>query len=200
MPRDFTRKTGVRKVHPRILILCEDSTSSLTYLEEASQRYRSNAIVKISHPGKTHPIGIVDDAIKEKNNFDEIYCVLDRDEHDRWEESLQKAKDNNIEIIPSYPCYEYWLLLHFKYSRKSFNRQGNKSPGDALSADLKKIDFFKDYKKGSSKGLFFRLEEFLENAKSNAERCLKDVERDPVSVNPSTHIHKLIKKFIEVGA
>lgn len=199
MARDFTRKTGVKKVHPRVLVLCEDSTSSLNYLEEASQRYRSNAIVKIVHPGKTHPSGIIDDAIKQKKNYDAIYCVLDRDEHDRWDESLQKAKENNIEIIPSYPCYEYWLLLHFKYSRRAFNRQGKKSPGDVLNEELKKFDFFKDYKKGNSKGLFLKLEEFLERAKNNADRCLKDVEKDPVSVNPSTHIHKLIAKFIEVG-
>jgi len=172
----------------------------LNYLEEASQKFRANAAVKISHPGKTNPLGIVEFAVKEKSNYEYIYCVLDRDEHEKWEESHTLANIHGIKIISSYPCYEFWLMLHFKYSRKSYMRQGDKSPADALSADLKKIDEFKEYKKGESKGLFYKLEDKLATATKHANRCLKEIAKDPEALNPSTTIHHLLNDFEKIGS
>ena len=199
MARNFKREKSTKKPHPRILVICEDSKSSLNYLEEASQRYRSNATIRVIHTGKTNPYGIVEHAIKEKNNYEKIYCVIDRDEHDRWDESHVLAEKNNIEIIASYPCYEYWLFLHYRYSRKSYSREGNKSPADCMCDDLRNIPELSEYKKGQNKGLFYKLENNLATAKNRANRGLREVARDPLSANPSTRIHHLLDEFEAIG-
>lgn len=200
MARNFKREKNTKNPQPRILVICEDSKSSLNYLEEASQRYRSNATIRVIHMGKTNPYGIVEYAVKEKNNYEKIYCVIDRDEHDRWDDAQILAQQNYIEIIASYPCYEYWLFLHHRYSRKSYSREGNKSPADCMCSDLRNIPDFTEYKKGQNKGLFFKLENQLATAKRNAIRGLREVENDPTSSNPSTRIHLLLEAFEAIGS
>lgn len=67
MPRSalsFKRGKPRFKPQPQILIICEDSRSAKTYLEEAAIYFRASAKVEITHCGYTDPKGIVQYAIR----------------------------------------------------------------------------------------------------------------------------------------
>ena len=43
-----------------------------------------------------------------------MWCVFDVDDHPRVADARQMAADNGIELAISNPCFELWLLLHFR--------------------------------------------------------------------------------------
>lgn len=44
--------------------------------------------------------------------FDEIWCVSDRDEHQKLRQAIEDARQAGIEMVVSNPCFELWLVLH----------------------------------------------------------------------------------------
>lgn len=198
----FDRGPARYKQQPRVLVLCEDTKSSLNYLQDASKYFRSHAIVKIINCGKNDPLSIVKEAIKNKKNYDNVYCVIDRDKHPEFNDALglvtlQRNKGNDIELIASYPCYEYWLVLHFTYTRKPHSATDTHSSCDLQIKDLCQKNGMHDYKK-SDKGLFDLLIDRLPIAMSNAEKSMQDAIKSH-EYNPSTRIHELIQKFVSLG-
>jgi hypothetical protein len=67
------------------------------------------------------------DAMSDEDKYDEVWCVFDRDEHPRIPEAMQQARDNNLRVAFSNPCFELWILLHFKDQRKHLSRQEAKA-------------------------------------------------------------------------
>lgn len=45
-------------------------------------------------------------------DFDEIWCVVDVDDHPNLNSAIAEARDAGIEIAVSNPCFELWLVLH----------------------------------------------------------------------------------------
>jgi hypothetical protein len=119
----FSRPGRRFKPGPTVLVICEDSKSSKNYLQDVSIHFRAHVKVLVSHIGKTDPKGIVNEAARKVNSYDRVFCVIDRDEHKSFDEAMQTAAVTNVHAIASYPCFEYWLLLHFVYSRKPYRRQ-----------------------------------------------------------------------------
>jgi hypothetical protein len=121
----FSRSKSRFKAQPKVLVLCEDSKSGKRYLEDACLHFRVKVLVEITHCGKTDPLNIVKEAISHQGKFDHIFCAIDRDNHQNFDEALNLiGASKKIEIIVSYPCFEFWLLLHFVgYNRKPYRRQ-----------------------------------------------------------------------------
>ncbi len=195
------RRRGARfKPQPRVLVLCEDSKSALRYLQDAARHFRSHAVVKVAHCGRTDPIGIVEEAISSVHNFEVTYCVIDRDSHESFDQALLRARgfDGSIKVVPSYPCYEFWLLLHFRFTRAPIAAVGAQSSGARMVAVLRSEEGMDDYEKGSTKSIFDHLLDLLPVAKDNAARVLVAalVEQE---MNPSTELHALIEVFERLG-
>jgi hypothetical protein len=197
---DFARRGAIFKEQPRVLVLCEDSKSSVSYLEDAARHFRSYAIVRIAHCGRTDPLGIVQEAVRQIKNFERVYCVVDRDSHVSFDAALRLAQQypEKINFIPSYPAYEFWLLLHHKFSRKPYSPHGGRSAAENLLGDLCSIPAMVAYKKGVTQGLFYSLLGALEVAKANARkvRAAAEVEQDP---NPSSDIDLLLAALSDLG-
>lgn len=191
--KSFKRKEPRFQPIPTVLILCEDLKSGKRYLEDAALHFRSNAKVEIAHCGVTHPLGIVEKAVERQSKFDKVYCAVDRDTHESFDQALLLAtRHEKIQVIASYPCFEVWLLLHFGYTRRPFTRSGNRSAGDCVSAELKKKPGMDAYEKGANVRYFNQLlGEPLTTARAQSPRVLADAiaNREP---NPSTEIHLLI--------
>lgn len=45
--------------------------------------------------------------------YDEVWCVVDRDDHNSLGAALEHARRAGISLVLSVPCFDYWLLLHF---------------------------------------------------------------------------------------
>lgn len=193
--KSFNRSKPNRAPQPTILIICEDSQSSRNYLEDASIHFRVRAKVEVTHCGKTDPKGIVEEAIQRRSKFDKVFCVVDRDTHPGWDEAMRLAKGSEgIEIISSFPCFEFWLILHFNGNRKPYAVKGNKSPADCCISDLKKCESMQQYEKGKFKKIFQSLIGRLDDASKRS----RDILRDAVATNdfnPSTRLHELISFF-----
>lgn len=94
----FARGAAKFKVQARVLVLCEDSKSSKTYLEDASKYFRATAQVQIAHPGRTDPLGVVQAGVKQQSAFDAVYCVVDRDSHANWEQAIDLANGHHPKV------------------------------------------------------------------------------------------------------
>jgi len=200
MPSRFDRKKPSLKPQPSVLVLCEDAKSSRMYLQDAAKHFRAYAEVEICHCGKNDPKGIVEEAVKRQRNYDHVYCAIDRDSDPKFDAALIQAAAyaSKVTVIASYPCYEYWLLLHFRKTRSSYVGVGNHSSGDLLVKDLRKETGMEAYDKGTSQHLFDDLLSKLPTARKHAAEVLADANGDG-DWNPSTRLHELIDLFENLG-
>jgi RloB-like protein len=195
--KTFARKPPSKKPETTMLILCEDSKSALVYLKKAKSNYGlSNITVKHED---TCPEKAVKFAVKNKRQYDEIYCCIDGGDehgHGNFDAALELAKsEENIHIIASYPCFEFWLLLHFQKTRKGYAK--GKIGSKAVIADLKKEEDMTSYDKTSenTKGLFKQLgNKKLDEAIANAKWAEQEAKKDN-NKNPSTGLYILLEKF-----
>jgi hypothetical protein len=189
----FKRSGRTLQPQPRVLVLCEDTKSAKVYIEDARSHYHAQAEVEITHAGRTDPYGIVSAAVGRQKFYDRIYCVFDRDTHAKFAEAIHLARSyEKITLVRSYPCFEFWLLLHFAYSRQPFNSAGNESAADRVIRELKKKPGFNAYEKGNAAGYFELLLSRLSEARIYAARTLKDSD-EVGEPNPSTEMHHLIE-------
>ena len=143
------------------------------------------------------PLSVVDFAIetlRREQEFDRIYCVFDRDRHTTYDAALDKVrrtrwgKVNKIFAIPSVPCFEFWLLLHFVYTTRAFDAP----PGDSICSrvieELKK--YLPAYKKGD-RDIFNTIQNKLDNAISNARR-VEQFHQTSGTDNLSTQVYSLV--------
>jgi hypothetical protein len=59
----------------------------------------------------------------ENLSFDEVWCVVDVDDHKHLKEAVVTANDNGIKVAVSNPCFELWLVLHFRESPGAQHRE-----------------------------------------------------------------------------
>jgi hypothetical protein len=196
----FFRPKARYAAQPRVLVVCEDTKSSRSYLQDASQHFRANVHVEIVHSGYTDPKGIVAAALKRAKEFEHLYCVIDRDAHENFDAAVHLAgTSNKLTMIVSHPCFEYWLLLHFNESRRAYMRAGNRSAADCLIADLLREPGMDGYKKGNVARLFQSLHgERFDAARRRSPRVLLDAVRVN-NMNPSTALHVLIDHLERLG-
>lgn len=195
----FRRGKPTLAQQPLVLIICEDTKSSKSYLLDAKVHFRATAFVEVIHVGHTDPRGIVKIGLDRARKYDQVFCVIDRDTHPTFDEAVQLAKSNsNLHLIISYPCFEYWLYLHFHYSRRTYRRVGDNSPAQQMVRALKECEGMSEYDKGTADSLFQFLLQRLPIAIRNGERTLKDAELDN-EMDPSTEIQKIIQRLSELG-
>jgi hypothetical protein len=143
---------------------------------------------------------IVKEAINRQGKFDRIFCSIDRDTHQNFDEALILTKTSKkIDIIVSYPCFEFWLLLHFGYNRKPYAAAGKYSAGDLIIKDLCAHVFLQNYDKGNVQGLFKLM---LSNGFAEARRIAPNILTEAIAseeMNPSTRLHELLNFFEELS-
>jgi hypothetical protein len=192
----FNRSKSRFKPQPTVLVICEDTKSGKRYLEDASRHFRVNVLVEITHCGNTDPKGIVNEAISRQNKFDYVFCAIDRDTHQNFAEALNLAKaSKKIDVIISYPCFEFWLLLHFGYNRKPYNAIGKYSAAELVVRDLCTHPGLEKYDKGKDENIFnLMLANGFAEARRIAPKILTEA-KESGEMNPSTRLHELLDFF-----
>ena len=197
------RNKAKREPYDKVLLVCEDSKSTPDYFQLVCDALKLNTanIKIIGEECDSAPISVVDYAIEEakaakkaKDTYDSVICIIDRDTHPTYQEALIKAKSNQCLVAASFPCFEYWLLLHFRYSTKQFVSKAKKSPCYQMERELKQ-DLPSYEKSDISKQVYDELlkpkqVEAISNAHKIEAFHLKDSESD---WNPSTQLHKVIE-------
>ncbi|MGN9915833.1 RloB family protein [Micromonospora palomenae] len=49
-----------------------------------------------------------------KEFWPQVWCVFDRDQHESIETALKHAREGDVRVAFSHPCFEVWRLLHYK--------------------------------------------------------------------------------------
>lgn len=204
MARDRTAKRKLTSLNrreeqssptPFILIVCEGAKTEVNYFTEIFQFFKvPKTTYSCIQADGTQPLKVVETAIDYcgKNcKWELVYCVFDRDDHDGYSQAITKAekqtlknganKDIVFTAIPSNPCFELWLLSHYK----EYNREDHRSK---IFSELKK--HIADYEKGKS-GIF---NDTKAKWKDAAERVKMQPGRNDYQ-NPSTRVDLLVEKL-----
>ncbi len=194
-----SKRNEDKRPRQRYLIVAEDTKSSLDYFKAFPVDQDLVEIVAKGGAGDTclvvkEAIKLRDEA-KRAQSYARVFCIFDKDDHEkRYEEAFEIAgRHNDITAIWANECYELWLMLHYHYQNTPIER--------------KKIyrflngKFDGDYHKGSSNA-YNVTKDLLETAMRNSTKLLAQAE-DPSKywlTNPSTNIHELVKKLIDLEA
>lgn len=202
--KSFERKKGNKQAGKRYLIVCEGSKTEPNYFKELRHNLRlKTATIEIcGEECGSDPVSVYQHAARlyeeEKGaKFDAVYCVIDKDDHKNLTKAIAliHARGGIFTPILSYPCFEYWLLLHYDLHRTSFFRTSRKSIADVVISTLKKFD--KGYTKGAT-GIWIRYKDKLPAALKNSKE-IKRAANASGNPNPSTNVHELVELLIDIN-
>jgi len=198
MVRHFSKRRSIRT----IWLFCEGEKTEKNYFEKLRSEERIRQIcIKVKSPTRKHPAGMVQEAIEFKKssaNFfaeDEIFCIFDRDMNTDQQiaSAVKLAKDNDIKLIFSNPCFEYWILCHFEKNNSACEI-------DTIISKLKR--YLGEYEKNDREiylKTHARRNEAIKNAKEAVGYHKKlGIEFFSRKSNPSTNVHALIEYLISI--
>lgn len=122
----MARKRNKLKLRKSVAIVGEGHTEFF-YFNDYRITERKNIKIKPELPKHTDIRSIVKTARGLiEHGYDHVYCVFDLDRilsNEKENEEYSKLKNQNrknigITFFESMPCFEFWFLLHFKYSTK----------------------------------------------------------------------------------
>ncbi|CAJ2376696.1 MAG: CRISPR-associated protein [Arenicellales bacterium IbO2] len=204
--RNLVRRKARHAPYAKILIVCEGEKTEPNYFMGLRDDLKlSNANVQVTGKSGSSPISVVDYAkklyIEEKElysdgdgdseesgySFDKVYCVFDKDQHTTYCDALEVIRTMEkpsgvFRAVTSVPCFEYFLLLHFRDTTMPFAKCAQ------AEAELKK--YLRGYQKG--KVAFSDFRDNLDKAKERATRALKAAKGNDTH-NPSTRAHELVQ-------
>jgi hypothetical protein len=193
------RKTGTKLPKPKILIVCEGEKTEVDYLNLFRKKLNlANIIIKIESSNGPAPISVVKYArvlnkaeiqqYGESEQFESTFCLYDTDtdKHKSLQQAKELAKKYRYVSIISNPCFEYWLLLHYTYTRTLFSNSN-----ECIKTLKKHLPL---YEKNNIRIHFKELMSKLEDAKDRSKKSCQDAKKDKED-NPSTNMHELIEKL-----
>ena len=199
--RGFRREPKVRFV-----LFCEGRNTEPTYFRAIKKRWTDTLVYIEIHGGVGVPITIAQQAVefakeerpagnstRRRNSFeekDQVWAIFDRDEHERYEESVLLCEANGVGVARSNPCFEVWLILH----ERDYDR-----PDDRHQVQSELQGLRPEYKQGGAK--LPDCEEMVDRVKDAEERGevlrrRREDEGDPHG-RPSTTVGKLTKAIRE---
>lgn len=201
----FARREAIQASYDVVLVVCEGKKTEPRYFEGLRKAYRLSSanvtVVPSDEAGGNDPLSLVQYAIRKLSqasaDLDHVYCVFDRDGHANYDEACRLAREsefgiaNRLHVIPSWPCFELWVLLHYEYTTTPFNAAGGKS------ACTRVIDRIRThcatYQKGFD-GIFEELFPRTDTALRNSQ-TLKTHNQTTGSINPATAVHLLVSRL-----
>ncbi|HCA88271.1 MAG TPA: hypothetical protein DEQ61_24110, partial [Streptomyces sp.] len=114
---DLSRSPGSRRDRDRILVLCGAKVTERDYLQGLVNHLSNPAVTVRIKTKVCSPSQLVGYAAGERtrsrHDFDEVWCVFDVDEFD-VAHAIGEAQRLGVEVAVSNPCFELWLILHFR--------------------------------------------------------------------------------------
>lgn len=187
------RKNLSKRMYSSVLIVCEGQNTEINYFKGLISRLgiQTNVDVKTTVRGSS-PDNVLNSARKvycKNNDYDYVFCVFDKDRHDKYQETLdalQTKAFQKYKAANSVPCFEFWLLLHHKFTTAPC--YSSKDPVQKVINQLK--EFAPSYSKADSQD-FSEYYELTDKAILNATKVLDEANNNGTD-DPSTHIHELV--------
>lgn len=181
----------LRKPKKIILIGTEGSNQIEKNYFTAFNQTQSEYKINVAKGNNTDPEGVIRDLLKtakqeelDLKQGDILACFIDVDFKRCREKELRAAiklaKQNNVSLYLSNPCFEIWYLLHFRYSTKPY------CSNDEAIKELN--NYISDYSK--SKDVF---ELIVGNSKKLEDYHLSNGTIDRIKKIPYTDVYKIVE-------
>ena len=193
--KSLRRKKARRASYDTVLIVCEGEKTEPHYFMELRDDLKLNsANIEITgNTGGSSPMNVVEYGFKHYEEYDQTFCVFDKDRHTNYQAALNKIRDKRqrkghvLRSITSVPCFEFWLLLHFRKTTRDFDT-GSGSICDRVITELKR--HLPNYAKGA-RGVYVHTMDRIADAVNRAEEVMQYCESAGTD-HPSTRIHELV--------
>lgn len=200
MNRDRQRGKYNRKSKRVILVSYEGNNKTERYYFDSFKGIDKNYTIKTVPGNETDPVSLVKQTINKVKELrldlskdDKAYCIFDTDIDLKKNVQIRKAielgKLNNICIITSSPCIEFWFLIHYEYTTKYLTNN------DAIKR-LK--EYYSDYSKNCNMYsiLYSKLNTAIENAKKLEKFHLSNnISIQTVEANPHTDVYLIVEEL-----
>ena len=142
------RSSRTREINKRIVIATEGKTERLYFdAMTADDRYSNVKFAKLTTPDPDAVIRSLDHEKRkieqkfELNEDDEFWVVIDKDRNDLQAVS-KKVRRKGYCLAESNPCFEVWLLLHYKPLEQfsGLEASGDNSACSRSERELEKLD------------------------------------------------------------
>lgn len=196
----LARKKGKRPPYLRVLIVCEGAKTEPCYFDDIRKQNRvPTAHIRVIHADGTQPRQVVDFAEKtfrETREYDWVYAVFDRDDHATYADAINQAAELDGKLrnderrpvrfvaVPSVPCFELWLLLHFADIQAFHHR-------NRIISLLRTC--IPDYQKGTE-NIYAMTEPLLAEAVGRAQRLVARFAPIPGN-DPYTRVHEVVQRL-----
>jgi len=122
------RRSLGRKEKKRFLIVCDGKETEPQYFNALVRYKRRTVFADILPTDHSGPVHTIKKAVRIRNKeeddqYDEVWCVFDAEDRKnilQLQRAYQLAMDEKIQLAISKPCIEYWFLLHFSDTHRSF--------------------------------------------------------------------------------
>lgn len=197
---DYKRREAFKEPRKSILIVCEGEKTEPIYFNALKETLRLIMVdVEIVGEGGA-PITVVNRAIARreerkqiakksltKTEYEVIYCVVDVDTHETLDQAIDKARGNEICVILSNPCFEYWYILHFRKTSAPFSSSQN-----VKSALRREHSAYSESDTTIFNVVYPKTSDAIKHSKEVLNEQHNDAE-DLRDCNPSTHVHKIVE-------
>lgn len=180
-----------------IRVLTEGEVTEPSYLTEWARRHRHSVSLSLHESGMA-PETLVDHAKqhmrrrrrsrRDDQDFDEIWCLFDIDQHANVPTAIDNARQSGIEVAVSNPCIELWLVLHVEDQTAYIDRRGVQRRSREL-----KLTCGKGICDGAWSTLFDSFGTARQRAKALDRRHAGN--GSPPRSNPSTDIWRLVDRI-----
>jgi len=196
--RQHPRRRGTFRRPLRVIrVLSEGKVTEPGYLNLWARLNRHNVRLDVNDRGMT-PDALVRRAKQHmkrnlrsrpsEREFDEIWCVFDVDQHANLAQAIDDARQSEINIAISNPCFELWLVLHREEQTAHVDRHDIQQRSDELQLT-------------ANKHVLPAAEPILVDGVENAKQRARALDRwhagngSPRRENPSTDVWRLVDRL-----
>lgn len=187
-----------------IKLVCEGKATEPNYFNQLL-RAKGLKIADAAFKPKDHsPMGIVKEAkrlykeaVAMKIPKDKIFiaAIFDRNGHANLASAIENLRNTPIKLGFSSPCFEYWILLHYERTSRSFH-----NCSEVNSYIKQHYDANYDKKNDHFKQLKGRIPTAIKNAESLWNSHWRHEERPIWEMNPYTNIYEILEQINELIA
>ncbi len=127
--RPLTRRAGNRVPRRTVLVFCEGKRTEPEYLKALKRtpevHGKASVDIRIDRQSAgavpmtlvTAAVAARERATGEDGEIDEVWCLFDVEwphNHPQLGEAVAIARENDVRLAISNPCFELWLALHFE--------------------------------------------------------------------------------------
>ena len=195
------REHTPRRERRVIRILTEGKITEPSYLTAGARHYRHSVSLSLPASGMA-PETLVDHATQHMRrrrrsrrgyqDFDEIWCVFDIDQHPNVPTAIHNARQSGIEVAVSNPCIELWLVLHVDDQTAYIDRRNIQRRANELQ-----LTSGKRIPDSAWNKLFDEFETARHRARALDQRHAGN--GSPPRSNPSTDIWRLVDRIRSAG-